>query len=91
MDDVLARILADVAERTGGTSPSRISSTPATWRDGSLGCPEPGMMYTMALVPGYRVVVEVGGETLEYHASGGGQFVLCPPDRIRDAIPDDAV
>ena len=23
------------------------------WNDGSLGCPEPGMMYTQALVNGY--------------------------------------
>jgi hypothetical protein len=27
------------------------------WNDGSLGCPEPGMMYTQALVNGYWVVI----------------------------------
>jgi hypothetical protein len=28
------------------------------WNDGSLGCPEPGMMYTQALVNGYWVVID---------------------------------
>jgi len=32
------------------------------WNDGSLGCPEPGMMYTQALVNGYWVVIEAGVE-----------------------------
>jgi hypothetical protein len=27
------------------------------WSDGSLGCPEPGMMYTQALVDGYWVAI----------------------------------
>jgi hypothetical protein len=48
-----------------------------TWRDGSLGCPQPGMMYTQALVPGYQIVLRVGEETFDYHASERGHFVLC--------------
>ena len=32
------------------------------WNDGSLGCPEPGMMYTQALVNGYWVVIEAAGQ-----------------------------
>jgi hypothetical protein len=78
--DVLAAILADVAQRTDGAAPSAVASTPVTWRDGSLGCPEAGMMYTQALVPGYRVSVEAGGQHFEYHASRAGHFVLCPPE-----------
>ena len=35
-----------------------------TWNDGSLGCPEPGMMYTQALVDGYWVVIRAGPKTL---------------------------
>jgi hypothetical protein len=91
MDDLLTKVLADVAARTGGAPPSQVSSVPVTWRDGSLGCPDPGKMYTMALVPGYRVTVEAGGQTFEFHASRGGHFVLCPPDRTRDPLPDDAI
>jgi hypothetical protein len=38
-----------------------------TWPDGSIGCPEPGMMYTQALVEGYRIVLAVDGEEVAYH------------------------
>jgi hypothetical protein len=47
------------------------------WPDGSMGCPQPGMMYTMALVPGYRVILAAGGKQYDYHASERGGFVLC--------------
>ena len=48
-----------------------------TWPDGSLGCPEPGMFYTQALVDGYWIVVEAGGQALDYRVSGGGNFRIC--------------
>jgi hypothetical protein len=65
-----------------------------TWNDGSLGCPKPGMNYTMALVPGYRVVyaVRAGGAEREfaYHAGRHGRFVYCenpgPPPTGNSAI-----
>ena len=34
-----------------------LRAQPVVWNDGSLGCPEPGMMYTQALVNGYWVVI----------------------------------
>jgi hypothetical protein len=34
-------------------------------------------MYTQALVPGYRVVLEAAGEELSYHASESGDFRAC--------------
>ena len=58
-----------------------------TWRDGSLGCPQPGMMYTQALVPGYQIVLRVGEETFDYHASDGGYFVLCAPGMAEEPLP----
>src|SRR4029453_2441464 len=30
-----------------------VRADPVVWNDGSLGCPEPGKMYTQALVHGY--------------------------------------
>lgn len=62
-----------------------------TWPDGSLGCPAPGMQYTQALVPGYRVRLRVAGETLDYHAAATGHLVLCPPERATDPILDNPV
>src|SRR6266550_6936406 len=49
------------------------------WSDGSLGCPEPGMMYTQALVNGYWVVIEAGGQKYDFRGGSGGSFRLCPP------------
>jgi len=51
------------------------------WNDGSLGCPEPGMMYTQALVNGYWVVIEAAGRTYDFRVGSGGSFRLCPPSQ----------
>jgi len=48
------------------------------WNDGSLGCPEPGMMYTQALVNGYWIVIEAAGQTYDFRVGSGGSFRLCP-------------
>lgn len=62
-----------------------------TWSDGSLGCPAPGMLYTEALVPGYRVLLRAGDETFDYHAAANGHLALCPPERALDPVIDDRV
>jgi hypothetical protein len=49
------------------------------WSDGSLGCPEPGMMYTQMLVNGYWIVVEAAGKQYDFRVGSGGSFRLCPP------------
>jgi hypothetical protein len=54
-----------------------VTAAAVTWSDGSLGCPEDGQMYTQALVPGYRVILDVAGEELAYHASETGDFRAC--------------
>lgn len=46
------------------------------WPDTSLGCPEPGMSYAQVITPGYRIILQAGGEAYEYH-TGGGNVVLC--------------
>ena len=76
---LLESIVADAAERAGvgPTDVSIIAAESVTWSDGSLGCPQPGMMYTQALVPGYRVVVDAGGEQMSFHASDRGNFRFC--------------
>jgi hypothetical protein len=51
------------------------------WNDGSLGCPEPGMGYTQALVNGYWVVIKGGGQTFDFRVGSGGSFRLCPEGR----------
>lgn len=48
-----------------------------TWSDGSLGCPEPDMMYTQALVEGYRIVLDVAGDEVAFHGARGDVPARC--------------
>lgn len=75
-------ISAAVADLSGrlGVDHQRIdvvSAERVTWRDGSLGCPQPGMFYTQALVEGSRVILESGGRRYDYHSGGGRDPFLC--------------
>lgn len=77
--ELLERILADAAARSGlDTSALAIIQDQAVvWPDGSLGCPQPGMMYTQALVDGYHVLIQAGETVLDYRATQRGSFTLC--------------
>lgn len=51
-----------------------------TWSDGSLGCPQPGMQYTQALVPGQQLILSVADSAqsdASYHAGKNGTFKYC--------------
>lgn len=43
---------------------------PITWTNGALGLPQPGRMYTMALVPGASVQFTARGRSYRYHVGG---------------------
>jgi hypothetical protein len=77
--EILDAILADAADRSGAALAAIevVTAEQVTWPDGSLGCPEPGQAYTQALVDGYQVVVDAGGEELDYRVGSGGSFQLC--------------
>jgi len=87
---LVAAARADAARRFG-QPPSAftlVSAEPVTWRDGSLGCPQPGRAYTQALVPGWRIRLSGPNGELDYHARANGVPVLCPPDRAVDPLSD---
>ena len=77
--EILDPIVADAAARLSvdPAAVSIVSAVPETFSDGSLGCPEMGVMYTQALVDGYHVVVAANGSQLDYRGSVPGQFRLC--------------
>ncbi len=90
LTSITESVLADAARRTGLDNAGLTveSAQSVIWADGSLGCPQPGMSYTMALVPGYRIKVRAGGQLLDYHASQRGYFVLCPDGRSENPVED---
>jgi hypothetical protein len=69
----------DLAGRLG-IDPGQVtlaSSEEVTWRDGSLGCPQPGMRYIQVITNGSRIVLEAGGKRYEYHSGGRRGPFLC--------------
>jgi hypothetical protein len=78
--DELGPMVAAIADELG-LSPETIqvvSATPQVWPDASLGCPQPGQVYAQMLTPGYLVVVDAGGESIEFHTDEQGNVVRCP-------------
>lgn len=63
-----------------------VSEKTVTWRDGSLGCPKQGMMYTQALVPGTLIVLGAGGVEYDYHAAAGAAPFYCEAPRAGAAV-----
>ena len=76
---LLGPVLADASERTGVPTGELVVTNAwrRTWSDGSLGCPQPGMHYTQALVPGWQVIVAAGERSLDYRLSDRGFFMVC--------------
>jgi hypothetical protein len=78
--EVMAAVTADLSARTGkdAAAATVTKAEAVTWPDGSLGCPQPGVMYTQIVTPGYQVILELDGTTYDYRVSGEGTTIrLC--------------
>ena len=82
-------VVADAARRFEVAASAVVLSQAeqVTWGDGSLGCPRPGMSFTQALVPGFRVVASTQGGTLLYHTDSLGDVVSCVQPAPRTKPP----
>ncbi len=79
--EVRRAVVADAARRfkVDETAVVLARAEKLSWRDGSLGCPQPGQMYSQALIPGFRVVAKTSEGDLVYHTDTRGQAVVCAP------------
>jgi hypothetical protein len=51
---------------------------PRQWPDSALGCPQPGIMYSQIVTPGFLIIISTrNGKRLEYHANARGDVRLC--------------
>lgn len=85
------RAVADLATRLD-IEPDAIEVLTAvlvTWPDGSLGCPEPDMMYATVLTDGS--VIELGAGDLVYRYHSGGDRPPFPCDLPLDPVPEPMV
>ncbi|MGB7449914.1 MAG: hypothetical protein WA892_12410 [Ornithinimicrobium sp.] len=88
--------MQDLADRTGTDvgNVTVVGYAAVTWPDGSLGCPQPGRMYSQAVVPGHQLILTVGEGAevsatgpqvprglVSYHAGRKGTFTWCPHPR----------
>lgn len=87
--DLLKQMVDDLSERLGVSAGAIVvqRAEAVVWRDGSLGCPQPGRNYTQALVNGYRVTLAAGDQVYHYHASDSGYFFLCEHRASRGDAP----
>jgi hypothetical protein len=77
--DPVEQAKADLAKRLGvqAADVTVVSSAQVTWRDGSLGCPKPGMFYPQYVVEGVRTILRAGGKEYHYHSGRGRAPFLC--------------
>ncbi|MDP8904546.1 MAG: hypothetical protein M3N29_04415 [Chloroflexota bacterium] len=76
--DILQTLINDAAARAGAAAEAVtiVRADAVTWRDSSLGCPEPGTMYLPVLTEGFWVVLEVAGTEYDFRGTTD-RFILC--------------
>ena len=78
-DQIQSAAIADLSNRLS-LEPKLIrviSVESRLWPDASLGCPQPGMQYAQATVPGYLLQLEANGQEFEYHSDIDETTILC--------------
>lgn len=87
-----ARRAVDLAATRLGIESATITISTAvavTWPNGALGCPRQEINYTQALVPGYRIELEIAGLIHHYHGRiGGDPFFCAQPEQSSGWIQD---
>ena len=88
--ETMTQVMGDLSSRTGipVSEFTVVRAEAVVWNDGSLGCPQPGMTYTMALVDGYWIEIDHGGTIHDYRASAEGFFTYCEGGGIGPLNPD---
>jgi len=78
-DDLMNRVREHLAQRTGAAAGTFevVRAQWQEWPNGAMGCPQPGVNYTQAMVRGYWIVLKQGGREYDYRVSESGHFVLC--------------
>jgi hypothetical protein len=80
-------VVADAAKRfkLAESGVVLLRAEQVTWSDGSLGCAEPGVMYTQSPVPGYLIVAKTDAGELAYHTDSRSLAKSCGPGRPTNA------
>lgn len=77
--DLVAQAIADLAAQLGidQNEIELLLFEAVTWRDGSLGCPQPGMGYIQVLIDGHRIQLRANDHIYHYHSGANEPPFLC--------------
>ena len=81
LSEFVAIALADLSDRLGipASDITVVSAESMVWPNGALGCPQPDMAYTQALVEGTLIVLFADDNTYNFHSGGAREPFLCVP------------
>jgi hypothetical protein len=92
LQSLINMAITDLAQRLGVPANEIVllEATSVVWPDGSLGCPQEGMVYAQVLTPGYLIRLQAGIQEFEYHASKGTTVIYCenPSSPVPGTPPD---
>ena len=79
LQPLVDQAVADLASRLkiDASKIDTVSAQAMSWPDGSLGCPQPGMVYTQVMVDGSLIQLSVNGMAYSYHSGGSRAPFLC--------------
>jgi hypothetical protein len=79
IEALIEKAKADLAQRLSipVSQINTIETQQVFWRDASLGCPQPGLTYAQAEVPGYLIILQTNGNEFEYHANIHNYVFYC--------------
>ena len=58
-----------------------------TWRDSSIGCPQPDMQYMQVITNGSRIVLKANGAVYNYHSGASVPPSYCPKPATQKPLP----
>lgn len=67
-------VIADLEQRVPGQEITVVSAEYTEWPDASLGNPQDGLAYAQVITPGFKILMEAGGQQYEYHTDLSGNF-----------------
>ena len=84
VDQQISEAVAELATRTGVAADTITvrDARSVNWGSGATGCPEPGMNYTQAIVPGLQLLLEADGTIYHFHGRTGSSLFYCPDERV---------
>ncbi len=76
--ETAARTFLEEEMSIDSASPTLAKIERVDWSDASLGCPVTGFSYAQVIVPGFSLVFDNGGESVEVHSNAdGSQLAAC--------------